>query len=79
MITFIIRSKIRKHNHFVYFFIKSIVIFHEKNNFAVYETNTFMHKNNILAIIKNKKYEIIILLNFLIFPVFYILNKTFFT
>ena len=77
MITFTIRTKIIKNNNLVYFAIKNIVMLHEEYNFAVNVNNTSKHKNNIQTIIKNKKYEIIFPINFLIFFVFCILIKLF--
>ena len=71
MIIFIIRSEIIKNYIFVYLY--------EENNFAVDEDNTFIHKNNKQTIIKNKKYEIILLpIDFSIFPVFCYFNKALF-
>ena len=77
MITFTKRTKIIKSNNLVYFAIKNIVMLHEENNFAVNVNNISQHKNNIQTIIKNKKYEIIFPINFLIFFVFCILIKLF--
>ena len=79
MTTFIIRNKIIKNNYFIYFASKNIVNFSEENNFPFDEYNTFLYKNNIQIIIKNKKYEIILPINFSIFPVYSYFNKACFT
>ena len=73
MIAFIIRSKIKRCNIFVYFVIKNIAIFDEDNNFIAEEDNNFKHINNIQTIIKNKKYETIFQGIFLFF-LFFVIN-----
>ena len=79
MTTFIIRNKIIKNNYFKYFASKNIVIFSEENNFEVDEYNTFLYKNNLQIIIKIKKNEIILPINFSFFPVYCYFKKARFT